>query len=872
MKLLPPQAIWFRLAVCLFAWFAPAAARGEPVKFDLAAQPAAAALAAFAKQAGVEVLYSFEALQAVRTNEVVGSFEPEEALARMLRGTGFVGTRIARGKFVIVRERTGATGTVSGRVTTETGAPIPGARVRPLGSALASRTDANGFFLLPAVAVEAPGLVVQAEGFATTRIADVKIAAGGRTGLGDVRLRESDGLELLEEVVINADGLAIESMPFFALQQMVVTPSRFGLDQERGTLPATLTETELQALPQFGEDLYRTIARLPGLAADDYTARFWVRGAPHHQVLARLDGVTLIEPFHMKDTDSSLSIVDLESINRLDLYTGGFAADYGDRLGGVLLMETDTHVQPKTRTTLGLSMTGARVGSRGQTAGGHRWLVSGRTGYPDVAIESSDDGTKLKMRYHDVAAKWEWNVAPAHTLSLHALHAGDTGKYSDRLGLALSSRYDSDYVWARWRGSFGARVTGEAVLSYATHAGKRKGSGTLERYFAAEVDEERTLDWWALRQDWTFGWSERVLLRGGLEWQAGEGRYDYYGGREVPAQRDGLGVAEWREFRAKVEPDGRAAGGYLSARVQPWKSLTAEAGGRYDANTWADDADFSPRLNAAWTRGRTTLRAAWGLYHQAQGLHELGVADGDVTFRSAERAEHRVLSLEHRLQSGISLRLEGYERRVTRPRVHWGNTINNVSAFPELAEDRMRFDPRRQAARGIELIAERRGAGKVSWSANYTWSKTEETLRDGRTIPRARDQRHAVYADVTYTPNPRWQFSAAAQAHTGWPTTDEVYSLVPLATGERIVFGRPGVVYGTRLPAYQRLDLRAQRRFDLRRGTLRVYVDVSNALGRENVLEYDYVNRVSDGLVSSTRVPGDEQLQRLVTAGIAWDF
>ena len=44
-------------------------------------------------------------------------------------------------------------------------------------------------------------------------------------------------------------------------------------------------------VPQVGDDLFRSIARLPGLAADDISAQFWVRGAPHSQLLARLDGV-----------------------------------------------------------------------------------------------------------------------------------------------------------------------------------------------------------------------------------------------------------------------------------------------------------------------------------------------------------------------------------------------------------------------------------------------------------------------------------------------------------------------------------------------------------------------------------------------------
>src|SRR4051812_31335487 len=104
--------------------------------------------------------------------------------------------------------------------------------------------------------------------------------------------------------------------PVVKLAEVVVTPSRFGVADERVGVGATLTAAELETLPQIGNDLYRSIARLPGLAADDFTAAFWVRGAPNRELLARLDGVELIEPFHLKDIDGALSIVDPTTIRR----------------------------------------------------------------------------------------------------------------------------------------------------------------------------------------------------------------------------------------------------------------------------------------------------------------------------------------------------------------------------------------------------------------------------------------------------------------------------------------------------------------------------------------------------------------------------
>ena len=44
------------------------------------------------------------------------------------------------------------------------------------------------------------------------------------------------------------------------LDKVVVTPSRFGIAEERLAPNVTLTNAELETLPQLGEDLYRTIS------------------------------------------------------------------------------------------------------------------------------------------------------------------------------------------------------------------------------------------------------------------------------------------------------------------------------------------------------------------------------------------------------------------------------------------------------------------------------------------------------------------------------------------------------------------------------------------------------------------------------------
>src|SRR5271163_4257066 len=90
-----------RLLLLALGGLLPVAALAEPVDFAIPAQPANQALLAFSKQAGMEVLFPSAELREVRSAEVVGRFERDQALVRLLKGTGFIARQNGRGAFVI---------------------------------------------------------------------------------------------------------------------------------------------------------------------------------------------------------------------------------------------------------------------------------------------------------------------------------------------------------------------------------------------------------------------------------------------------------------------------------------------------------------------------------------------------------------------------------------------------------------------------------------------------------------------------------------------------------------------------------------------------------------------------------------------------
>jgi outer membrane receptor protein involved in Fe transport len=208
------------------------------------------------------------------------------------------------------------TGSIAGRVADAEGRPVESATVLIVASGLTATTDGDGMFLLSNVPSGVHRMEVTGEGFSSVAVESLAVAAGQTV-----------------EVSFQLNPLPV------ALDEIQVTAS-VSLLREQPAAAVALDRKEISELPHFGDDLYRAISVLPGTSNGDFSARFAVRGGLYDETLVKLDDQELMEPFHLKDFQGVFSILDPEAIGGLELTPGGFTAEYGDRMTGVLDMVT----------------------------------------------------------------------------------------------------------------------------------------------------------------------------------------------------------------------------------------------------------------------------------------------------------------------------------------------------------------------------------------------------------------------------------------------------------------------------------------------------------------------------------------------------
>ncbi len=672
-----------------------------------------------------------------------------------------------------------------------------------------------------------------------------------------------------------------------SLDEIVVTPSQVSLLRNEPVPGLALDREDILALPHLGDDIFRALTLLPGVTGEEVSARFNVRGSRADEVLILLDRVELFEPYHMKDYSSSLSIITPRALREVNLITGGFPAEYGDRMSGVLDMST---VEPgDTRTHMGLGTLSTELGRAATFAGdrGH-WLASLRRGSLDLTLDFL--GQREKPMYWDGFGKTHYRLTDSHSLGLNTLHSDDKLDFfnidPDVVEDYITS-YGNSYLWLTHQAILGSRLFIDSTASVGRVDRDRRGTEVGmddEEGNDFAILDRRSLDVVGFKQAWNWlsgdassSGAGSHYIKWGFDVRQFDTFYDYFNIRELDDPLEDF-RAQPRTgstaFRRRLRGEQYSA--YTADRVRLFDDLTMEIGVRYDQHTLTDDRNFSPRFNLVYALGRSSnLRAAWGYFYQSQRPYELQVEDGVTELTTAERTEQRVLGYERAFTAGgndLMLRVEAYHRKVTNPRPRYENIFEPISIYPEIEPDRVLFAPELSQAYGLEMLI-RGSRGRVDWWGNYAYSRTEDRI-DGAWVPRRIDQPHAFNFDVNLRAGKHWNVNLAWRWHSGWPTTSITGELEEDDEGELEVIPVLGPIYGERLPDYHRLDLRASREWRLRKGVLGFYVDVQNVYDRGNVAGFDVDLETIERPDGSLDVVAIEEIWGgiLPSFGITWEY
>lgn len=662
----------------------------------------------------------------------------------------------------------------------------------------------------------------------------------------------------------------VEATP---IPEIVVSASLHRLEYAAPGSYTSLTRELADRVPAASEEAVRLATHLPGVASDGLSARSHVRGGDENEVLFLYDGLRLYEPYHLKDFQNVATILNASAVAGMDYYTGAYPAQFGDRMSGVIDVDRRTP-ERDIETELALSFFNASVLSMGRFGGADQgdWLFTARRGNLDLIVDVVDPA-RGNPAYQDYQAHVGWEFGPRSRVSFNLLFSYDKlGLDDPQRGEQAGADYENQVAWIKWDADWSDNLSSQTHFAYTHIVNQRNGLLQMPGIVQGSLQEANDFAIAELKQGWRWILGDKLMWSFGLNLRDLEARYQFESARTLQAPFDTvLGNEPGFTRSYDLDPAGAQYAVHTELRWQPVSVLTLEAGLRWDQQNYttaSDDKQYSPRLGLLYQpSANTELRFGWGQFYQAQEINELQLSDGLTGYFPAQRSRHMVASVSHQLSADISVDVSIYDKRFSQVQPRFQNIFNTLTLLPELQFDRVAIDADQARARGAEiLVSKGTSDSAIMWWFNYVWAVVEDEFADSK-AKRSWDQTHTVKAGLSWRWR-RWDFSAAAELHTGWPKTELYGELVPGPGGAPQLELTTGPYNDRRYTNLVRFDGRVSRDFAVRRGTLTTFLAITNLFDRSNpcCIEYSVAN---DGSLAGKEA---SWLPLLPSLGVIWRF
>ena len=595
----------------------------------------------------------------------------------------------------------------------------------------------------------------------------------------------------------------------------------------------SLSGAELVRMAGTRGDPLRAIEYMPGVGRSAQ-ADIIIRGSSPADSEVEFEGAPVYRLYHF---GGLTSFVQPRLLDKIDLYPGNFSARFGRKMGGIV----DVGLRdPRTDGLHGLidvNIVDASFLVEGPITPRWSFAVAAKRSYFDLFIDKlvPKDTAQLTAApvYWDYQAMLTYKPSAADRFRVMVY-----GSYDD-LKLILAHPADSDPTV---RGGLGqktafhrAQVTWQHRYSDAFEHQVDVSAGPFAFDVNLGPDVRLQVPGYEgfLRAEWRARVARQLRLLGGLDvaynWFdfafKGPPASEVDGDPAATAPLTGRPNVQLHDTFGLLRP-----AAYLEALWQPAPRLTVVPGARVDYLSDVEVWTFDPRLTARFQLGPATiLKGGVGLFSQAPSGSESLPVLGNPHLRPA-RAQHYSFGLEQEVGTRWKLTVEGFYKRLEHV------IVNSALPGENLNNDGI------GRIYGAEASAKLRPTAKSSGFLSYTLSRSERNDHGEGWRPFNWDQTHILTVAGAYRLGASWDLSATFRYVTGNPTTPVVGGVYNARTD--LYTPVYGAINSARSNAFNRLDLRVEKSWQVGAGRLATYVDVQNALNRKNeegrAYNYDY--------------------------------
>jgi TonB family protein len=639
-----------------------------------------------------------------------------------------------------------------------------------------------------------------------------------------------------------------------------------GIDEEtvvraarikKETVQTVIRTEEARRVPGTQGDTLKVVQNLPGVARSAVgSGAIIVWGSAPKDTRVNVDGVEIPALYHVGGLRST---VNSDLVKSIDLVPGGYGAEYGRGLGGLVRVETrqlpqaGVHGYVAADVLDASAMVTAAIGKR------FRIGIAGRYSYLDKllsAVTHKDVSEFFPIpKYDDYQVMASLQLRKDEVLEAFFLASDDHLRRS--LASVDPSEVKSENddttfyrIFLRY-----ARILPDGASVTITPSVGFDNSKSTTKFGAVPTLAESNDVRYGLRANYRRRVHKHVTLSLGLDLSGQVAHSQRSGSLEIPPREgdifvfgrppgDDVNADKWNTHildaapylfaEVALGPVSLVPGLRLDTFLIEGSQSTPPVVGTTPIGFSHFDFGFDPRLQVNYKpHKRVAISAAVGLYHQAPEADDLSAVFGNPTL-GLSRALHVSLAMQVKITGTLSVELVGFYKQLEQL------VSRNEAPTPPLARA-LTQDGFGRSYGGQILLRQELLKGFFGW-ITYSLSRSERQDHPDRAFRLFDyDQTHVLGVVASYEYR-GWAAGVRFRYTSGMPRTPVIGAFFD-GRGDQYqpIFGAQN---STRIPDFVQLDIRLEKTFNFRRASLNVFVDVQNVTNRANpeeiVYNYDF--------------------------------
>ncbi len=700
--------------------------------------------------------------------------------------------------------------------------------------------DSAGKFRINQISTGSYTLRISAIGFSEATLFNILVSSGNENNL---TIELDPSINELKAVTVTSGGRKT------AKAATLETP----LSVQR------LTTEEIKRNPGGNFDISRVIQSLPGVGGTASTAGFRndiiIRGGAPNENVYYLDGVEIPVINHFATQGSAggpAGILNVSFIEDVKLSTSAFDARFDNALSSVFEFKQKKGNANRLQGNMRLSATELATTLEGplSNSGKTTFLASARRSYLQLLFKAID--LPIRPNYWDFQYKITHQIDKKTTLSFLGVGAIDEFSFAApkkatpeklyilnsnpsiqqwnyTIGISLKKLINNGF----WNLSISRNDFSNQNEKYENNLGPIKGLQTLdvnskETENKIRFDVNKNLNGWKF----SYGADAQIVHYENQTFQIIKAAAtDNAGNIVLPAQT----------FNYNTSINFSKLGLFAQSGKRFFDNrLGVSAGIRTDMNSFTSDggnplATISPRISMSYVLAdKWTLNASIGNYSKIPPYTILGFQNNQQFVNQHAQyitSTHYVIGVEHLKSESTRFTLEGFYKQYSNVpiSVQNGISLSNLGADASILGNEPIVSNGKGRAYGFEFFAQQKLTKHFFGILSYTLFRSEYTNADGKYAASSWDNKHLLSFTMGYQFSHNWELGLKFRFQGGVPNTpyDEILSRSNYLTLGSGIFDY-NQINTSRLRNFNASDIRIDKKWNFRKTTLDLYLDVTN--------------------------------------------